>query len=72
MKIKIIKNIMDIRDESIRPIKGKVYEVTDVKPARFNPCKNKGYIIKVNGKEVMIFADECEVLEVDKRKVVKR
>lgn len=62
MKIKITKNLFDLRPYE-RPKVGKTYEVKKVKEASFNPNQNRGYVIKVGIAEIIVFSDECEVID---------
>lgn len=53
MKIKITKYLADLQPYA-RPIVGKVYEVKELKEARFNPARNRGYVIQVGSTDVMV------------------
>lgn len=61
MKIKITKYLTDLQPYA-RPRVGEVYEVKEVKEARFNPIRNRGYVIQVGSTDVMVLPDECEVI----------
>ena len=67
IKIKITKDITDLKPYA-RPKVGWMYEVKDVKKAGYNPCGNKGYVISVGSTDVMILANECEIVKERKRK----
>lgn len=61
MKIKIIKHLTDLQPYA-RPKIGGVYEVKEVKEARYNPIRNKGYVIQVGSTDVMVLPDECVIV----------
>lgn len=61
MKIRITKYLTDLQPYA-RPIVGKVYVIKEIKEARFNPARNRGYAIQVGSTDVMVLPDECEVI----------
>lgn len=61
MKIKITKPLTDLQPYA-RPRVGELYEVKEVREARFNPARNRGYVIQVGSTDVMVLPDECEVI----------
>nr|DAU24012.1 MAG TPA: hypothetical protein [Caudoviricetes sp.] len=63
MLIRITKDLNDI-PESMRPIKGRVYEVVDTITGKYRPNDNYRHVIEIKRQQISIAPDEYKVVRV--------
>ena len=61
MRIRVTKPLLDVQERK-RPRVGYVFDVIEVKEAKYKPNENNIKIIECCGNRLSVLNDECEIL----------